>query len=153
MEAHKHNESNHKEEKISTPDVKKSNLFKILVFIFLSIVILISITKIINKVKREKVDDTKTEIVKKPEVETIPNIYTEYHLLKKGELIRVNVPSGYSYTCSGGGKKYYHQAQNTSCPELWGDRKYHDSGEHIAYFYLIYYDEEITVACEFKKLY
>lgn len=100
----------------------------------------------------ESVTKGKTESAVKAKVTTLPAMYTEYHLLKKGEVIRVKVPSGYSYTCSGGGKKYYHQAQNTPKPELWGDGQYYDSGKHVAYFDLFYYDEEITVVCEFKKL-
>lgn len=100
----------------------------------------------------ESVTKRKTESAAKAKVNTIPEIYTEYHLLKKGEVIRVKVPSGYSHTCAGGGKKYYYQAQNASKPIICGGGGYIDVGEHVAYFDLFYYDEEIIVVCEFKKL-
>jgi hypothetical protein len=145
-------ESNYREKKISTPDVEQSSIYKILILLGIFVVALIAIPKIIHKAKKENIKNAETESTKRSEVTTIPNIYTEYHLLKKGEVIRVSVPSGYSYTCTGGGKKYYHQAQNASRPELWGDGQYHDSGKHISYFDLFYYDEEITVTCDFKKL-
>jgi hypothetical protein len=148
------NESNHKEKKISTPGVKNSNVYKIIILLVLIFLALIAIPKIINRVKKENLKNAKNknESVNKPVVKTIPDIYTEYHLLKRGGTIRVSVPSGYSYTCAGGGKKYYHQAQN-STRELWGDGKYHDTGKRVAFFDLTYYDEEITVVCEFKKQY
>lgn len=131
------------------------NLKKWLWIVFISTLFLFFLFFIIGKIKRnkeEKREKHKTESLAKAKVTTLPAMYTEYYLLKKGEVIRVKVPSGYRYTCSGGGKKYYHQAQNTSKPEIWGDGIYHKAGEHVAYFDLSYYDEEITVVCEFKKL-
>jgi len=105
-----------------------------------------------EKQKIEIQNNKKTESVAKAKVVTLPAVYTEYYTLKKGEVIRVNVPSGYSHTCAGGGKKYYYQAQNASKPIICGGGGYIDVGEHVAYFDLFYYDEEITVVCEFKKL-
>ncbi|MFA5773200.1 MAG: hypothetical protein WC908_00810 [Candidatus Paceibacterota bacterium] len=103
-----------------------------------------------EKAKIEAESSTKAQIQSKS-VDTLPSRFTKHYFLKKGEVKQVDVPSGYSYTCSGGGKKYYHQAQNGP-KEIWGDGQYHDAGKHVAYFDLYFYDEEITVVCEFKKL-
>ena len=144
------NSSNHTEEDISTPDVKKSNGFKIAVFIFLCIVILITITKIINRPK--KIDIPRIESTRNG-VKTIPSVYNEYHTLKKGEVIRVNIPSGYKCNYYGGGKKYYQQAQNSE-KEIWGGGSCPTGkgSPNAAYTDLSYYDEEVIVRCEFIKL-
>lgn len=128
-----------------------AQLKKWLWIVFVFIISLFFLFYVISRIKKHKKEKPQTESVVKAKINTIPEIYTEYHLLKKGEIVRVKVPSGYSYTCSGGGKKYYHQKQNGP-KEIWGDGNYHDAGKHVAYFDLFYYDEEITVVCEFKKL-
>lgn len=166
--------SNHGEEKTSTPDVKKSNLFMIFVIIFLSIVTLITITKIINH--KSKQSETTTGKENKPINKTIeneiPDVFTDYYLIKKDAIVRLNnfsyteyqiikdgnivsarikVPSGYGATYSGGGKNYFVQKQNGQRKKLPNKEGYQGDG-NASYFDLSYCDEEITVACEFKKL-
>ena len=130
-----------------TPPVRYSKQAMVIIFIFLAVIFFSAMLIIWLKSDKNSPEQKplgQTEII-------IPSMYTEYHTLKQGEVIRVKVPSGYSYTCSGGGKKYYHQAQNSQ-KEVWGDGTYHKAGEHVAYFNLSYYDEEIIVVCELKKL-
>ena len=80
------------------------------------------------------------------------DVSTKYPLLKKGEAPqRIIIPSGYKCNCTGGGKKYYHQDQNGP-REIWGDGTFHQGSEHAAYIDLSYYNEQITVVCEFIKL-
>jgi hypothetical protein len=145
------------EEEQITPVVKESNVFKIIIIIFLIILALLVIPKLTKKYENYQTEERRIESSSSKKnnmtiVPAIPAYYNEYPTLKKGEVIRVNVPSGYSYTCSGGGKKYYHQAQNSE-KEIWGDGTYHKAGDNIAYFDLSYYDQEITVVCKFEKKY
>lgn len=85
----------------------------------------------------------------------LPDYYNEYHLLKKGEIIRVIIPAGYDCNFYGGGKKYYNQPQNGK-KEIWGgnsptktcEKKFNENG---SYSDISYYNEEITVRCEFIK--
>lgn len=132
-----------------------------IVFVFiLSLFFLFYGISRIKKHKKEKTEKQKTEIqnnkktesVVKAKVNTIPEIYTEYHLLKKGEVVRVKVPSGYKCDYYGGGKKYYHQAQNSK-KEIWGGGSCPTGlgNPNASYADISYYDEEITVRCEFTK--
>ena len=85
---------------------------------------------------------------------TLPDSYVEYHVLKKGEVVRVNVPDGYKCDYFGGGKKYYHQAQNSE-KEIWGGNSKCPTGlgnPNAKYADISYYNEEITVVCEFKRI-
>jgi len=91
----------------------------------------------------------KIESLKKAQVVQLPDRYTEPYTLKKGKVIRVNIPSGYTSSCSSGGKKYYKQPQNGK-KEVRGDGgNYRD--KYVAYFDLSFYEEEIEVVVEFKK--
>ena len=140
--------------KASTPNVKGSNPINLVVTIFVILVLLIIVTKMVNKHEETRMTETvpkeqTTETVKK--VNPLPDYFTKEYKLTKGEVIRVRIPSGYSYSLSGGGKKYYSQPQNTSEPQLRGDGKNHSAGSKVAYTDLSCYEnEEITVVCEFN---
>lgn len=137
--------------KQSTPDVKKSDVIKIICILFVLVIILIAAG--IRKNRKNEINQSKAQTeISAPKLSTpsLPAYYTEDHLLKKGEVIRVKVPSGYTFTCSGGGKMYYFQAQNSQ-KEIWGDGKPHTAGNSVGYFDLSCYQEEIKVICEFKK--
>lgn len=81
----------------------------------------------------------------------LPKTYTKLYTLKKGEVVRVFIPTWYKADCFGGGKKYYHQDQNGP-KEIWGDGTFHQGSTNTKFFDLSYYDEEITVTVEFKRL-
>jgi len=141
--------------KASTPDVTTSNVVKIIILVFLIIVILLGVVRIKgNREKLAKDMPEKTETIKGGNnTPSLPSHYTEYHTLKKGQVTRVVIPSGYSYLLSGGGKMYYSQPQNVSEPQLRGDGKNHSAGPKVAYTDLSCYEnQEITVVCEFNKI-
>ena len=96
------------------------------------------------------------KVIKKVErnVNTLPDKYTKTYFLKKGEVVRVNIPDGYKCDYFGGGKKYYHQAQNSE-KEIWGGNSKCPTGlgnPNAKYADISYYNEEITVVCEFKRI-
>lgn len=132
----------------TTPPVKSSKQVMVIILIFLSVILFIAITIIWFKSK-SKSDEN---LSKQEQTETIPSMYTEYHTLKEGKIIRVNIPSGYKCDYYGGGKKYYHQAQNSK-KEIWGGGNCPTGlgNPNASYADLSYYNEEITVMCKFKR--
>lgn len=132
----------------------------LLLIIFIAIVVVLTIS---NDIRRNPSEDNSSKADESTEMEMIiPNEYVEYHLLKKGaDSTVINIPKGYTCDYYGGGKKYYHQAQNGP-KEIWGGKKCskNSSGQEVPtglgnpearYAYISYYEEEITVMCEFKK--
>lgn len=96
-----------------------------------------------NKATRLSQQNTVVEMPK-----TLPD---EHYLLKKGEEPkRVYMHDGYKCDYYGGGKKYYHQAQNGKS-EIWGGGNCPTGlgSPYATYADLWYYDEEITVVCKF----
>jgi len=89
----------------------------------------------------------------KEEVVSLPSSYTKSYNLKKGERpIRVYIPLGYSCTYDGAGKEYYFQPDNLKKPIILGKGKTFDGGEHVSFFDLSYYNEEVIVLCTFKRI-
>ena len=83
-----------------------------------------------------------------------PTSYTESYTLKEGATpIRIIIPDGYKVDYYGGGKKYYHQAQN-SPKEIWGGGSCPTGlgNPNAVYADISYYNEEITVMCKFTKI-
>lgn len=153
------NSSNYSGGSRNTPEVKSSGLYKTLVIVFIVAVALIAIPITVNKLRVEKISKVKkvtnqTESVyQSTTVISIPDTYTEYHFLKKGsEPIRIIVPDGYKCDFYGGGKKYYHQAQNSK-KEVWGGDSCPTKHfyPHAKYADISFYNEEITVTCVFTK--
>ncbi len=134
--------------------VKSGNpMIKLVLLIIVSILFVVAISSTFKSCKKDYVEkrkQNKIEETNSKKVTARPSTYTEVHSLKKGQVVRVMVPFGYKYDSFGGGKKYYHQDQNGR-KEIWGDGTFHQASENVAYFELSYYDEEITVVCEFKK--
>ena len=137
-----------KEEEQHNPDVKKGGTYwGWIVGIFLFVILLITVGILVNKPPKGK---TSNSAINRTE-NNLPNQYTEtYTLSTNNQSSRVNVPAGYTYTVSGGGKKYYHTPQNGT-KEIFGDGKYHDVGQNVPYFDLEYFNEDVTVVCNFTK--
>jgi|GEM_PF-7111901 len=149
MSDHGHGDDNNvSQTKAKTPEVKEGGSYKVWIYIILVLIILIALTILNNRPKK-----IEPEKVKMEQPGQLPDSYTKYYTLKKGaDPIRIAVPFGYDYTCSGGGKSYYHQIINGE-KEIWGGgRSYrHTSDTDVPSFSLSYYDEEITVVVNFKK--
>lgn len=131
-----------------TPPVRSSKQAMVIIFIFLAVIFFFAMLIIWLKSdpndNQKKANDANSGIV------VLPNEYTEYHSLKQGKIIRVNIPTGYISYCSSGGKKYYKQPQNGE-KIIRGDGGNYNDGTGFAYFDLSFYEEEITVVVEFKK--
>lgn len=95
-----------------------------------------------QKAKTES-ENTKAKTLSRPD---------EYNLLKNGDKpIRVYM-NGFKCDYFGGGKKYYHQAQNGPI-EIWGGDSNCPTGKgspNATYADIWYYNEEITVVCKFR---
>ena len=134
---------------------KGKTTIKYIVLALVIIVFIFTISSTFKSCKKEYVEKKKNKVEQTQSQSTRaqerPSSYTEPYFLQKGKVIRVNIPSGYKCDCSGGGKKYYHQEQN-GIKNIMGDGKFHPGGQNAAYIDLSYYNEEITVVCEFTKL-
>lgn len=119
------------------------------------VVIIIGIVKIAKNHKQKEVAKALTEEVARDKTKTVkappPD---EYHLLKKGnEPIRVYMKDGYKCNYYGGGKEYYHQAQNSE-REIWGGKgKKCPTGLGSPYATYAdisaYREDSVTVTCKF----
>lgn len=136
----------------TTPLVRSSKQVKVIIILFLSVIVFIAIIILWLKSGLDDNNPSKERNSAKTEIST-PNTHNEYYTLKKGEVVRVNIPSGYRCNYYGGGKKYYQQSQNSS-KEVWGGGSCPTlkGNPNAAYTDLSYYDEEVTVRCEFIKL-
>lgn len=128
-------------------------MVKYIRIIIIVMILILSFFWIKSEIKSHKANHSKkvskTESSAKAKVTTLPDMYTEYYTLKKSKVIRVNIPSGYTSSCSSGGKKYYKQPQNGK-KEIRGDGgNYRD--KYVSYFDLSFYEEEIVIVVEFKK--
>lgn len=135
-----------------TPPVKNSNIIKIILITFISVVFFIAIviSWVMYKSSNDDIIDDKE--LTTPSKYVRPNEYTEYYTLKIGDdPIRVHSPNGYECNYSGGGKKYYIKPQNNPKILVGGDIE-SSVIKRISYADLSAYDEEITLACKFKKM-
>lgn len=101
--------SNHVEEKISTPDVKKSQQVKVLIVVFLSVVLFLAIIIIWLNIKSDK--DTKDELPKHAESEynaTYDMLNVEY-----GQILTFDVSPG---------EKILVELTNDWCP-MWSNNQ------------------------------
>jgi len=136
---------------ISTPPVKSSPAYKIIIFVALIILILLSMSK---KIRSKGEDNSASTLDSQPGIViTIPAVTstTKTYTLKQGMPVRVMNYEGYTYSYFGGDKQYYIKPQNsdsvlvgsTSCNTLkLGKVKFVD---------LIYYNEQIEVTVEETK--
>ena len=82
----------------------------------------------------------------------VPSHYTEYHTLSKiGDSIRVDIPPPYKCKFYGGGKKYYNHPQNCK-RQVWGGNSCPTGLDfpEPTYSDISFYQEEITIRCEFS---
>ena len=128
----------------------RQNLKKWLIMILCLIIIIplsFSGLKSCNSDRKQKKDNTESV----SDGNKLPKTYTKLYTLKQGEVVRVFIPTWYKYEISSGDKQFYHQDQNGP-KEIWGDGTFHQGSNHTAFFDLYYYNEEITVVVEFKRL-
>jgi len=79
-----------------------------------------------------------------------PDSYSKIYHIKKGEPVRVYIPENYQAEYFGYGKKYYHKDQDESTP-CGGDKEFRTGSQHVQYFDLSYYNEEVDVKVIFTK--
>ena len=135
----------HTEATISTPSVKNSKPMKAVIILAIATLLFIAIIILWATSPSDDSNNGKGETI-------LPNSYTESYTLVPDKVFRVNIPSGYECSYFGGGKKYYHQAQNSD-PEIWGGGSCPSGlgNPYASYADIWYYNEIITVKCEFKR--
>jgi hypothetical protein len=133
---------------MSTPTVKNSTPMTAVILLLIGTLLFIAIIILWATSPSETPSGNSNQ----SELTTLPDFFTRLDTLTQGKVVRINIPSGYECSYFGGGKKYYHQAQNCE-PEIWGGGNCPTGlgNPNASYADIWYYDEIVIVKCEFKK--